>query len=121
MASISPHYKSGALRPLAFYSKERMKDFPNVPTMAELGYHVRPFNWYGFMAPRGTPEEVLRAINMACKKAAEEHKEFITSRLEALSMKLSYLGPEDFGKLLKEDDEAMRKIYKELSKVTPGK
>jgi len=119
MASIVPHLKSGALRAIAVFANERLKDFPNVPTFPELGYYGRFFNWYGFMAPKGTPQEVVQTIYTACKKASEDHKAYIESRLEALSLKLSYLGPEDFGKMLKEDDEAMRKIYKDLTKTTP--
>ena len=51
-------------RPLAFATKRRHLQFPDVPTVDESG--VKGFeavSWYGIFAPAGTPKDVLFKIN----------------------------------------------------------
>lgn len=49
------------VRILATFSEERLKDYPDVPTLSEYGYYDR---WYGssrgIVAPKGTPDEVIQ-------------------------------------------------------------
>lgn len=54
--------KSGRVHPIAVTSKTRIKQFTNVPTVAETipGYEVD--TWFGFMAPKGTPEAVRNKV-----------------------------------------------------------
>ncbi|MCR0984983.1 tripartite tricarboxylate transporter substrate binding protein [Roseomonas populi] len=57
------------LRPLAVVADDRQPSLPEVPTLKELGF---PVDWRGFggiMAPRGTPEPVLRRLEAACLEA----------------------------------------------------
>jgi tripartite-type tricarboxylate transporter receptor subunit TctC len=117
MASIISHLKSGTLRAVAVHENEKLKDFPNVPNLAELGYYSRFFNWYGFMAPKGTSPEVVETIYTACKKVVDDHRNFIESRLENISCRLAFLGPEDYGRVIKDEYAAMKKIYSELTKA----
>lgn len=59
-----PHITSGKFQALAVTSQKRSTSLPNVPTLEELGY--RGFNissWWGLMAPKGTPAEIVRTIN----------------------------------------------------------
>jgi tripartite-type tricarboxylate transporter receptor subunit TctC len=54
-----PHVKSGKLTALAVTTKERSSALPEVPTTAETGYpNVDLYQWYGVLAPAGTPREV---------------------------------------------------------------
>jgi tripartite-type tricarboxylate transporter receptor subunit TctC len=116
MPTILPHFKSGALRPIAFFEKDRLKEFPDVPTFTELGYPVVYFLWYGLMAPKGTSEEVIKTISGACKKLIQEQPKHIEDRLEKLSLKLVFLNPEEFAKETKDEYEYMKKIIEELKK-----
>jgi tripartite-type tricarboxylate transporter receptor subunit TctC len=61
-----PPIKSGRLRGLAITSAKRSSVAPDLPTFAESG--VRNFEsgtWYGFLAPAGTPREVIARLNTA--------------------------------------------------------
>ena len=63
VGSVLPHLKSGKLTGLAVASRQRSALLPDVPTFEEAG--VKGFvvdTWYGLLAPAGTPEEVLRAL-----------------------------------------------------------
>ncbi len=67
---VLPHIKSGKFRALAVTSAKRAPTLPEVPTTAEAGYpRVISDNWYGFVAPAGTPQEVLRRLHAAATKA----------------------------------------------------
>lgn len=59
-----PHVKAGKLRGLAVTGAERVRQLPELPTIAEAilpGFEVGV--WYGIMVPAGTPESVITAMN----------------------------------------------------------
>jgi tripartite-type tricarboxylate transporter receptor subunit TctC len=59
------HYvQQGRMRMLAVLASERTPLLPNVPTMSEAGYPgVQVENWYGVLAPAGTPREIVAKLN----------------------------------------------------------
>jgi tripartite-type tricarboxylate transporter receptor subunit TctC len=64
IASTSPHMKSGKLRGLGLTSTRRSDLLPDLPTVAEAGvpgYQLH--NTYGYVAPAGTPQNIVRAIS----------------------------------------------------------
>jgi tripartite-type tricarboxylate transporter receptor subunit TctC len=63
---VLPHIKSGKFRALAVTSAKRAPSLPDVPTTAEAGYPgVISDNWYGLVAPAGTPPAALKRIHEA--------------------------------------------------------
>jgi tripartite-type tricarboxylate transporter receptor subunit TctC len=63
--------KAGRLRPLAVAADKRLADYPDVPTIQELGFpDVRPVQWVAAYAPSGTPAEIIELMHVACGKAA---------------------------------------------------
>ena len=67
---LLPHIKSGKLKALAITSATRSAALPDVPTTAELGYpKVNSDNWYGLVAPAGTPADVLARIHASATAA----------------------------------------------------
>ena len=64
LPAILPHIKSGALRPIALGAPQRAPTAPDVPTTGELGMpEVLAENWYGMIAPAGTPPAIVAALN----------------------------------------------------------
>ena len=61
-ASI-PLIKAGKLKGLGVTSPQRSKALPDVPAIAETlpGFDIQA--WYGFMAPAGTPREIVLKIH----------------------------------------------------------
>jgi tripartite-type tricarboxylate transporter receptor subunit TctC len=69
-ASAAPQVKAGTIRLLAVVDHARLPDFPDVPTMQELGYPgVGTIAWQGLFAPGATPQPVLQAIFAATVSA----------------------------------------------------
>ncbi|MBI2715488.1 MAG: tripartite tricarboxylate transporter substrate binding protein [Rhizobiales bacterium] len=70
VASTAGMVQAGKFRPLAVVSRERLKEYPNVPTMKEVGYpDVGTVAWNGLFAPAATPQPVLEALFAAVTKA----------------------------------------------------
>jgi tripartite-type tricarboxylate transporter receptor subunit TctC len=64
LPAILPHIRSGALRGIALGTTVRAPTAPDVPTTAELGMpELRIENWYGMIAPAGTPPSTVAALN----------------------------------------------------------
>lgn len=64
---------SGELAGIAVGSAQRTPLLPNVPTYAELGFPgFTPSSWAGIFAPKGTPADVLDAINAAVNDALND-------------------------------------------------
>ena len=63
---VLPHLKSGKLKGLAVTHNRRSSSAPDLPTVAESGVAaLKGFtvdNWYGIMAPLGTPADIVRKI-----------------------------------------------------------
>jgi len=60
---VAQHINSGAMKALAVLGTIRSPLLPNVPTMSEAGYpEVNVVPWYGYGAPRGTPQPVIDKI-----------------------------------------------------------
>lgn len=68
--ALLPHVKSGRLRALAVSSAQRIAALPEVPTVAESGYPgFEADQWYGIVAPAGTPADRVNQLNAEINKA----------------------------------------------------
>ena len=64
--NAGPHIAAGKLRGIAVTSRERLTALPELPTIAESGLAgYESSQWYGVLAPAGTPEDILTQLNAA--------------------------------------------------------
>jgi tripartite-type tricarboxylate transporter receptor subunit TctC len=64
LPAILPHIRSGMLKPIALGTAQRSPTAPDVPTTFELGMpELRVENWYGMVAPAGTPTAIIASLN----------------------------------------------------------
>ena len=64
LPSVAGAIKSGTVQPIAVTSAQRAASFNTIPTIAEAGFKDFDVNpWFGLMAPKRTPPEVIRKIN----------------------------------------------------------
>jgi tripartite-type tricarboxylate transporter receptor subunit TctC len=72
VASTAAMVKAGKLKPLAIVNHERLPEFPDVPTMAEVGFpDVGTIAWQAMFAPAGTPRDILETLHKAAIQAMQ--------------------------------------------------
>jgi len=80
---VVPHVKAGKLRVLASMSATRPSFLPDTPTIAESGYPgFEASVWYGVIAPKGTPADVIAKLTAAVQKALASSE--VQGRLSAV-------------------------------------
>lgn len=62
---IMGQVKGGKVRLLAVSGEQRTPAFPDIPTFRELGIDVTVTQWYGLVAPAGTPEAIIQQLSRA--------------------------------------------------------
>ena len=100
--------EAGELRCLAIFSKDRLEEFPDIPTAIEQGVDFTLGQWRGLAAPKGTDPVKIKVIHDAFK-ATMEDPDFLTLAKNA-GILLEYKGTEEFTKWVEEQDE----FYKNL-------
>jgi len=107
-----PHIREGRLKALAVASKNRLRWFPDVPTMAEAGFPGIELDfWFGLFAPAGTPPAVVRKLNeefVKALKAPDVVKRFGDQGLEVVSD-----SPEEFAVLIAADAARLGKVVRD--------
>ena len=97
-----PHINSGRVRVLAVISPARMKAFPNVPTMIELGYpRIAASIWYGMMAPAGTPKAIITKLNAESNRILATQD--VKDRMAATGIDAAGGTPEQFRKFIRDE------------------
>jgi tripartite-type tricarboxylate transporter receptor subunit TctC len=115
IAPAHAHMKAGTLRPMAVFGDTRLKAFPDVPTLKELGYNVGSPTLYGISAPKGTPRAVVDAIYAAAKKVNEKYGDTIASNLAVLGAETRLLGPDEYAAYLKNQNQLFTAGVKALN------
>ncbi len=71
-ASSAAMIRAGKLKPIAVLAEKRLKDYPDVPTLAEAGYPgVGTLHWQSMLAPAQTPRPVLETLLKGIQEAAK--------------------------------------------------
>jgi tripartite-type tricarboxylate transporter receptor subunit TctC len=63
MSTVAGNIQGGKLRVPAVATKERLPDYPDVPTFRELGFDLAAVNWLALSGPAGLPDPLVRRIN----------------------------------------------------------
>jgi tripartite-type tricarboxylate transporter receptor subunit TctC len=111
MPPVLPHVQSGKLRGLAISTPKRLSQLPNVPTFEEEG--IRGFdvtNWYGVMAPAGTPRDIVQKLNADINKAMQVPE--VRQRLEAVGTQLNEQSAAQFEAFMKAEVAKYAKLIK---------
>ena len=104
-----PHVKSGKLRPLAVSSKQRNPLYPDVPTIAELGYPgFEALSWSGLSVPKGTPQPIVDRIEAALTSAMQSPA--VRQRMESVGFVVPVQGSKAYTQFVKSELEGWSKV-----------
>lgn len=116
-ASGVPQVKGGRLRGLAVTGSTRLRDLPDLPTVAESaglpGFEFTGF--YAIIAPGGTPKEIVNALSAAIQKAMAAPGFKDKFRAAAAGMEPAASSPEEMLALAKKDGEKTSKIIRDAN------
>lgn len=105
------HIQAGKLKAIATGSAKRLPQLPDVPTLAEAG--VTPDNidmWYGVLAPKGTPADVVERLNLEIGKVLRQPD--VAKSFESQGMVPAVSTPAAFGALVAKDAQRWAEVVK---------
>lgn len=107
-----PHVKAGRLRALGIASGQRSPAAPDIPTVAEGG--VPGFDyaaWVGYLAPAGTPREIVARLNADIVKAINAPE--VRDKLAAVGFEIQTTSPDGFAQLIQREMQRMAKLVRD--------
>ena len=109
LPALLSHIKSGKLRAIAVGTPGRLAALPDVPTVAEMGYKdFETSQWYGILAPAGTPREIVKRLQEESLKALKSNS--VTERFASDSAIGGGGPPEEFAAYIVQQ----QKIWKDI-------
>lgn len=110
--AAAPSFQAKKIRALAVTSTKRLAMFQDVPTFTELGHpEVTVSNWMGYVAPKGTPPEIVTRLNAAFAKAMQ-HPE-VKDRIVSQGNEFGGGTGEEFGRFIEAESAKWSKLVKE--------
>ncbi len=109
-ASALPFVKAGRLKAIAVTGKKRSSLFPDIPTMIESGVGYDVDQWYGILAPAGTPRSFIARLHAEFTKVLQLPD--IKERLLGLGVEPVGSAPEQFDAYLKSEIVKYEKVVK---------
>jgi tripartite-type tricarboxylate transporter receptor subunit TctC len=102
--------EAGKVRPLAVMADARDPKFPNVPTLKEMGFNWTCAAWRGVAAPKGTPKEIIEALEKAVAKV-HKSQDFLTF-MKNRGYGIQWMNAAQFAKFLGEADKSNGEVMK---------
>jgi len=110
--SLSPHVISGRLRLIGVTNPVRVPNKPDLPIFADAvpGYDSR--GWFGYVAPAGTPRDVIRLLNEEINRAMKLPD--VADKMTAVGLIIVTESPEFFGEVIRSDYEKYGKLARDI-------
>jgi tripartite-type tricarboxylate transporter receptor subunit TctC len=107
-----PNVEAGQVRALGTTGAQRSPVAPGVPTIAEAGVPgYEATIWLGFMAPRGTPPEIITKVNAEIGRFVDQPE--VRRAWEKQGASPMIMSPDAFGEYLRRDVEKWAKVINE--------
>ena len=104
------YVRAGQLRALAITSATRSPLLPDIPVMAEFVPGLEYIGWYGIVAPKNTPAEIIARLNTVVNAAFVDPT--MKARLADMGATVLAGSPADFGRFIAEETEKWGKVVK---------
>lgn len=108
-----PQFEAKMVRPVAVAKATRMTDFPDVPTLKEIGHDVTYFFYRGIMAAQDIPAEAAAFYEDMFKRMAESSS-WKQNYLKKYSLSPAWMGSKDFAKVVAQNEEESKEVLKDL-------
>lgn len=105
---------AGTMKALASIGSKRNVDYPNLPTLMELGYNYAFTDTFMLSAPKGLPKDVLKKLGDAVKKSLTP--DLTAQLLTKMKLATDYRGPEDTKAFLHKQFNDIKPLVAQLKK-----
>jgi tripartite-type tricarboxylate transporter receptor subunit TctC len=112
ITGITPHIKSGRLRLLAVTNKTRVELWPDTPAAAEDVPGYESGGWFGYVAPAGTPRDIVLRLNEEINRALRSPD--VSEKLVSAGLIVVSEPPEFFATVLRNDFAKYGKLVKDI-------
>jgi tripartite-type tricarboxylate transporter receptor subunit TctC len=110
MSSATPHIKSGKIRPIGVTSPKRLATLPNVAAVAETLPGFESSQWFGILAPAGTPRPIVDRLYQAITTASRTPE--MKEKFAAMSIEAVNSTPDAFAKVIRDEIVTWGKVVK---------
>jgi tripartite-type tricarboxylate transporter receptor subunit TctC len=111
VSSIS-QIRAGKAKAIATTGSRRAALMPDVPTIAESGFPgYEALNWYGYLAPKGTPKEIVDRLHKEIAKALANPK--VVDQMNKTGVEPLSMTPDEFGAYIKREFDTWGKVVKD--------
>lgn len=108
-----PQWEAKMVRPVAVAKLTRMPDFPDVPTLKEIGHTVTYFFYRGIAAPQNIPPETAAFYENMFKRMVESSS-WKENYLKKYMLSPAWMGSKEFAKVVAQNEEESKEILKDL-------
>ncbi|MEN3354561.1 MAG: hypothetical protein V7640_2719 [Betaproteobacteria bacterium] len=109
-SSATPYIKSGKIRAIGVTSLKRLATMPDVPTVAETLPGFESSQWFGVLAPAGTPRPIIERLHQGIANASRTPD--LKEKFAAMSIEPVNSTPEEFAKVIREESVIWAKVVK---------
>ena len=110
---------AGKLRVLGVASEQRVDLYREIPTFKEQGVDLVIYSWHGVFAPKGTPAQVLTALDASLGKVARNPR--FMAQMEKLLLGVRYMNRQEFANFFTDQDAQFKPLIQTLGlMVSPG-
>jgi tripartite-type tricarboxylate transporter receptor subunit TctC len=106
-----PHIKSGRIKALAVTSESRSDAFPQLPSISDAIPAYSAVQWYGVLAPAGTPQPIVERLNREIRQVLRINA--VRKPLLEEGAKLADQPPQQFGNFIKQEAEKWGAIVRQ--------
>jgi tripartite-type tricarboxylate transporter receptor subunit TctC len=112
ITGLAPHARSARLRLLAITNRTRVPLWPGIPAAAEDVPGYESGGWFGYVAPTGTPREIVVKLNEEINRAIKLPE--VSEKLVAGGLIVVAESPEYFGELIRSDYAKYGKLVRDI-------
>jgi tripartite-type tricarboxylate transporter receptor subunit TctC len=110
--SVQPFVNAGRLKLLAIGRATRSPKYPDYPTIAETLPGYENSGWFGFIAPAGTPREIVVLLNKEMNRAVTQPD--VREKLDSYGLEVHTESPEYFANVIRRDMEKWGKVARDI-------
>jgi tripartite-type tricarboxylate transporter receptor subunit TctC len=110
MPEPMPFIKAGKLRALATSTAKRIAALPDLPPVAEAVPGYETITWQGFLAPAGTPKDIIDRLHAEFVKALKDAE--FAARMRGMGLELYGTTPAEFSQYIRSENAKWAKVIK---------